>query len=287
MEKTIVLFGGSGLLGESFRRTAALQGYKVLAPTHAEVDITNLGHVQKFLAAYTPQYVLNAAALINVDWDELHPEEAYKVNAEGAAVIAQALGLAKLGNTKLLQVSTSYVFDGKKKKYTEDDLPAPLNVYGASKLEGERLVAKYCKEYGVPYAVLRASWLYSGSRDTFVDIAAKALMVHKPFMAFADQTGNLTSAEDFASSIISNFIENDQPSGIYHVVGDSSPITKYDIAQKIAEILELPLELVVGSTSTAGGAKRPMWGVLVNTKLPPLPAWQDSLREYLLHKYRQ
>jgi dTDP-4-dehydrorhamnose reductase len=292
MSMRVTLLGASGLLGSDLAIALARAGVAIDAPRHRELDIADSAALTRFFTERKPDVVINSAGLINVDEAEEDPYPAWQVNALGAGSVARSLGNSGLPGVRLIHISTNYVFGDKKEIYDEDDIPAPINTYGETKAIGERLVAYYCKKAGIPYHVLRTCWLFSPSRKSFVDKVAQSLVQGDPVKAFSDQFGDLTYAPDLAQSAVDNFILDTQSSGIFHIVnsapGKGSPASRYDIALAIARALEVP-EAKVEKDSQKGffKARRPSHALLRNTKLPPLPPWEDSLRAYIHAVYGQ
>lgn len=262
----VLLFGGSGMIGREL--VLALSAHTVAAPPHARTDIADAVAVRRAVAEEKPDIIINAAALIDVNRLERDPESGKRINADGAAHIARAA--AGAGTAQLL-VSSSYVFGDSPGPYAEDAPAHPANVYGKTKAEAERIV------FSCGGSVVRSSWIYSPYRETFVDEVARALLQGKPFEASA-QRGNPTSGSDFASAVVKNFVDSAPKSGPYHIINEGGA-SRYELAREIARTLGVPEDLVVAKHFPSG-ATRPSV-VLINTKLPPLPRWEESLRSYL------
>ncbi len=271
MKKTILLFGGSGMLGREFLN--ALTDYRVVAPSRASVDITDKIAVDRIVVESRPDFIINAAAIIDVNAIEEQPEIAKGVNVDGAGFIAQA---AALHNVPQLFMSSSYVFSNSDTNYNESDIPNPANAYGKTKMDAENSIVS-CGS-NAPWYIIRTSWLYSIYRNTFVDEVVVSLKQHKTFEA-SSQRGNLTYSEDLVESIVKNFINSTLESGIYHVINEGSA-SRQEIAYEIADILSAPKHLIVEHDHSSK-KKRPSV-CLVNTKIPPLPPWRESLRKYIL-----
>ncbi len=282
----ILLFGGSGMVGKEL--SLALAGHTVVAPLHSQVDITDSAAIERLVAAEKPDFVINAAAIINVDKAEENPELARQINALGAESIARAAARAQ---RRLVYISTNYVFGDEKSGYVEEDSVSPLNVYGKTKAEGEALVAGHCKEAGIPYHIIRTSWLYSAVRNTAVDFFAQSLVSGKTVDASLE-LGNPTHAGDLASAIVTNFIEGKQESGIFHLINEPTNsrggVSRVEVARTIAHMLDIPqMQVREVSETTWFKAPRPKAALLRNTKLPPLRSWEEALRSYILYQYAQ
>jgi len=251
----------------------ALAAHEVVAPPRSRADSTDAVAVERTVAEEKPDFIINAAAIIDVGALERDPAMGKRVNTDGAAHIAHAAGA---GIAHLL-VSSSYVFGDSPEPYAEGAPVHPTNVYGQTKAEAESITLS-CGG-----SVARSSWLYSSYRDTFVDEVAKALDEGKVFEASA-QRGTPTSGTDFAAAVVKNFIDSTHPSGIYHIVNEGGA-SRYEIAQEIAKILGVSGRLVKERAFSPNNLRPSV--MLANTKLPKLPAWEESLRAYIATTYRQ
>jgi len=269
----ILLFGGSGMVGRELAR--ALAAHEVVVPPHSRADITDSSSVERVVAEEKPDFIINAAAIIDVGALESDPDLGKRVNTDGAAHIAHSAAGAGIAH---LLVSSSYVFGGSTEQYAEEAPVHPANVYGKTKAEAESITLS-CGG-----SVARSSWLYSNYRDTFVDEVAKTLNEGKVFEA-SPQRGNPTSCADFAASVVKNFINSSpKKSGVYHIVNEGGA-SRYEIAQEIAKILGVSEQLVKERAFSPNNLRPSV--VLANTKLPKLPAWEESLRAYIATTYRQ
>src|SRR6185369_7636509 len=154
----ILVVGSKGMLGQELM---GLLGARARGVDVGDIDITDLGSVQRVLVTLKPRVVINAAAYTDVDACETNAELALQVNGEGVAHLAM---ISKEIGATLVQVSTDYVFDGgKQAPYLEDDAPGPLSVYGESKLAGE-MNAKFNPDH----LIVRTQWLYGHAGKNFV-----------------------------------------------------------------------------------------------------------------------
>ena len=152
-KKIILLLGAGGMLGAALAERLSRE-YKVIALGHIECDITDSKRLARIFSRYRPWLTLNAAAMTNVDACQENPENARAVNAKGPYNIAKA---AAKYNSIVIQISTDYVFSGRKNRpYQENDYASPLNIYGKTKLEGEKLLRKTLKRH----IIIRTSWLF-------------------------------------------------------------------------------------------------------------------------------
>ena len=184
--------GGSGQVGTALRELCSARGQRVSVPSSASVDITDAGAVEGWLDASGVDAVVNCAAYTAVGPAEQNPDAANLINGQGAGHVARACAARTL---PLLHLSTDYVFDGRTQiPYDEAVEPAPLNVYGASKLAGERAV-----HAAFPAAtVLRVSWVYSPTGNNFVKAILKQAMAGNPLKVVDDQVGSPCAAHAIA-----------------------------------------------------------------------------------------
>lgn len=193
----LYVIGGEGQVARSLREAAALDqnivfGYGV----RPEVDLLHPSSVEKAIADFRPDVVVNPAAYTAVDKAESEPDQAFAINRDGAR--AAALAAAGQG-VPIFHLSTDYVFDGKKKgAYLESDPVAPQGVYGRSKLEGERAVA----ESNPKHIVLRTSWVYAPFGGNFVRTMLRLAAQRDRLQIVDDQRGCPTYAPDIAAAII-------------------------------------------------------------------------------------
>lgn len=270
----IFITGATGQLGIALRH--ALRDHDVVAPTEVEADITNASIVAR-IAGARPEVVVHAAAYTDVDGAESNSDRAYAVNAGGARNVAE--GAAKAG-ARLVAVSTDYVYDGTKPTpYVEGDPVAPLSVYGASKLAGEREVLS-----AKPDAIiLRTAWLY-GDGKNFVRTMIRLAREQDQLRVVDDQIGSPTYAADLAQAI--RELLDTRAAGVYHAVNAGS-CSWHKFAEAIFRLAGLKKPVVAISTAElARPARRPACAVLDCSKLAALGIqmrpWQAALAEYLL-----
>ena len=269
----VFLTGGDGQLGRALRRT--LSAHDLFAPTESEADISD-PRVARLIADARPDLVIHTAAYTDVDGAEAHPDRAFAVNALGSRNVAQ--GAAESG-ARLIAVSTDYVYDGAKEgPYREDDPVAPLGLYGASKLEGEREILK-----AKPDAViLRTAWLY-GEGKNFVETILRLARERDELRIVDDQRGSPTAAADLAT-VIAALLQ--MPcAGVYHAV-NAGTCSWFEFAREILRLAGIDRRVVpIHSSELVRPAKRPANSVLDCGKLAALGItlrpWQDALRAYL------
>jgi dTDP-4-dehydrorhamnose reductase len=269
----IFLTGATGQLGIALRHV--LSDQDLVAPPEADADITDASIVTR-IADARPDVVIHAAAYTDVDGAEAHPERAYAVNADGSRNVAH--GAAKAG-ARLVAISTDYVYDGAKTApYVEADPAAPLSVYGASKLAGEREAASAAPDA----LILRTAWLY-GEGKNFVRTILRLAGERNELRVVSDQVGSPTATEDLARAI--RALLGTRASGIYHAVNAGS-CSLHEFAATILRLAGFDRRVVpIATAELARPAKRPMHSILDCSKLGTLGIrmrpWQDALADYL------
>ena len=193
MFRRILLTGGSGQVGRALQASAPV-GVCLRAPFSRELDIRARASVEAAFAAWRPDALVSAAAYTKVDQAEAEPDQAFAVNAEGPRHLARAC--AAVG-CPMLHISTDYVFDGDKAgAYLETDAPAPINIYGRSKLQGEREVAEVLDAC----LILRVSWVFGASGANFVKTMLRSAD-REEISVVADQQGAPTAAASIAKAV--------------------------------------------------------------------------------------
>ena len=276
--------GAAGQLGVELLKTAPPQ-FEVVGLGHRECDITDPEQVDAAMATHRPDVVINAAAYTAVDEAERQPELAYAVNATGAGNVARA---AQTVGARVIQVSTDYVFDGiGREPYHPESAPNPINVYGGSKLGGEKEVQAWSSDF----LIIRSSWLYASHGKNFLRTILSALQASRTLRVVNDQVGVPTAARSLALTIW-ECAERPELRGVHHWV-DGGTATWYDFAVAIQETaLEqgrlgkaTPIEPVT-SREYQSAAPRPPYTVLDTLSLSrsigrqPRP-WRSWLAEVL------
>lgn len=273
----IWITGAKGQLAIELKSQLVMKGHQVVTTDHTAVDISNKQSVDAYSTIEKPDIIINCAAYTAVDKCEEDIENAYKINAIGAknlAIVAEKLG------SKLVQVSTDYVFDGESSEpRREDDITAPQSIYGASKLLGEEYVKTFCKKH----FIIRTAWLY-GEGNNFVRTMLKLAQTHKEINVVGDQFGSPTSTKDLARAILE--LVSTEYYGTFHGTCEGE-CSWYDFAKKIFELKHVDIIVnEVTSKEFASKAKRPTYSVLDNfmLKLYGLNSfrhWEEALKDYL------
>ncbi len=260
-----LVLGAGGQLGNELVRLVGDAG----AVPHAELSITDGDAVDRLIAERQPEVVFNCAAYNAVDRAEVEPEAAFAVNADGPRNIALA---CRRHGAELVHFSTNFVFDGKHDKpYVEGDEPAPLSVYGASKLEGERRVLAA----GAHVLVVRSAAVFGGLRGfptRILELARGGAQLR----VVADQRINPTFARDLAAAAVE--LAEQGTAGIVHAVNDGC--CGWDELAR-AVLSESGIERPVESIATPAhpGAARPRNGCLASTRFRSLRPWREALHE--------
>lgn len=274
----ILILGHKGMLGSDLLNRLSLR-HDVVGQDIQDIDITVAEACQDVISRISPDVVINAAAYTNVDGCESDKETCFQVNAEAVKNIA--LACADTG-TKIVHISTDYVFDGKKTTpYTEDDICQPLNVYGQSKRMGER----YLQELARDFILVRTSWLFGKNGKNFVTTIADKARQEKKLRVVADQTGAPTYTWDLAGAI-QLLIENDH-AGVFHVTNQGS-CSWYEFAEKIVETIGATDVCIepISSDALTRPAIRPHNSVLscrkfIETAEAPMRHWHAALDAFL------
>lgn len=254
------------------------------------LDVRDFNSVWQYMSTkFKPELVMHLAAESDVDKCEHDPDHAYRTNSLGTQNVALACKKLKI---PMVYISTAGVFDGEKKEpYTEFDEPCPINVYGSSKLAGE----KYVKELVDDYFIIRAGWMVGGGyKDKkFVRKILNQIRNHATkIYAVTDKYGTPTYAPAF-SRIVGNLVKTDF-FGTYHVTCKGGT-NRFDIAKEILNILgRTEIELVPVTSDYFKKyypAPRPRSEMLRNYQLQlrgldDMPTWQEGLKEYLYSHYK-
>lgn len=256
-KKTILVTGANGQLGMTFQKHEKdYQDLNFVFMNAKALDIKNQKAVDRVFEQVKPDYCINCAAYTNVEKAEKEPEKAFLVNAVAVEFLAMA---CKAQSCILIHISTDYVFDGEKTTpYTTTDTPNPINVYGASKLQGELNIKKFLSKY----FIIRTSWLYSKEfgKNFYRTILQKA-QTEKELHVIDNQVGCPTDAENLVDYIMRIIVSNLQEFGLYHF-SDSQPMSWYDFAKIIIVSNGLHGVDVLKTGTFKSVAKRPKYSVL-------------------------
>lgn len=280
----ILLTGVKGQVGWELRRTLAPLG-QVTAVDRAELDLSDLETIRAKVRALKPQVIVNPAAYTAVDRAEREAGQARAINAVAPAVLAEE---AKRCGAILVHYSTDYVFDGSKPgPYVEDDAPNPLNVYGATKWEGEEAI----RASGARHLILRTSWVYGRRGQNFLLTMQRLMREREELKIVADQIGAPTWSRLIAEAtaqILAQCLspargaDRPAPWGTYHLTCGGAT-SWYGFAQAIAESGGVTTRLIpIPASDYPTPARRPANSRLDNGKLARtfalrLPDWRETL----------
>lgn len=285
--------GAPGQLGRDVVSELLARGHEVIASGRAPgidlgapyvpLDITDEGAVQAALSEARADAVIHCAAWTAVDAAEeaANRDEVMRVNGDGTRNIAEAC--ARFG-CKLMAVSTDYVFSGEGEAPWQPDerVFRPLNVYGQSKLAGERAI---CETLG-RFFIVRTQWLYGLNGTNFVRTMLRLGETHDELRVVNDQIGRPTYSPDLARLLVD--MAQTQAYGVYHATNEGEYISWADFAREILQRVGLHTRVVPVTTAEYGASKaiRPLNGRLATDKLArrgfsPLPSWRDALARHL------
>jgi dTDP-4-dehydrorhamnose reductase len=223
-------------------------------------------------------HCINTAAYTNVENAESEPEKAFAINAEAVKNVAIS---SKENDVVLLHISTDYVFDGKKQTpYLETDPTNPINVYGASKLKGEKYIEEICTKY----FIFRTSWLYSQYGHNFLKTILRYAEEGKPLTITTEQTGTPTNANDLAKALLQVIAQDSKDYGVYHY-SNCGETTWFGFAEAILQQTEKLKDANLAKTNHYRTfAARPAYSVLdnfysKNKLLLKTKNWKFSLKE--------
>lgn len=280
----ILLTGVKGQVGWELRRALAPLG-RVTAVDRAELDLAEAQAIRAQVRALKPRVIVNPAAYTAVDRAQREAEQARAINAVAPAVLAEE---SKRCGAILVHYSTDYVFDGAKPEpYLEDDPANPLNVYGATKWEGEQAI----RASGVRHLILRTSWVYGRRGQNFLLTMQRLMRERGELRIVDDQIGAPTWSRIIAEAtaqILAQCLspargaDRPEPWGTYHLTCGGAT-SWYGFAQAIAERIGFATRLVpIPSNEYPTPARRPANSRLDNGKLARsfglrLPDWREAL----------
>ena len=278
---TTLVFGGAGQLGQCLARVAKEQTHAALIfLSEQQGNILNASDLRELFAAHRPAYVVNCAAYTAVDKAEDEANLARRVNRDGVENLARLCG--EFGAV-LIQISTDFVFAGTgNQPLTETDAPAPLGLYGLTKLEGEQVIPALTSQY----FILRTSWLYSEFAGNFVKTMLRLGRERDELGVIWDQVGTPTYAIDLAGVILKIIAAKSEKYGLYHY-SNEGVASWYDFAAAIFELSGTSVRTrPIRTAEYPTKATRPLFSVLDKSKIKKelgveIPHWHTSLKECL------
>ncbi len=287
----VLLTGATGLLGQAIWKFLD-EEYEIIPVSLSgknntiSCDLRDENQVAELINHYRPELIIHSAAITDVDFCEREPKLAHDVNTIGTRNLSW---YGSKIHSAFIYISTDYVFDGEKNlPYTEEDEPQPINVYGISKLGGERYVSYFMEEY----FIFRTSFLFGEYKDNFITMCIQKLAAKEKVTVANDQIISPTYVDDFAWAL-KTFLkkvripQTDSIYGIYHLVNQGN-CSRYDLAMEVARILNYDTNSVVGVSlnQIPQDAKRPLFSALNCDKFQkftclPMPAWEQALNKFL------
>jgi dTDP-4-dehydrorhamnose reductase len=280
-QPVVIVTGANGQLGKELRALSSAYPYfRFVFLGREDLPIHHFPLVRNFFEAYHPAFCINCAAYTAVDKAESEKDAAFLVNAESVGVLA---AVCKEFDTRFIHISTDYVFDGSSETpYLPDDSTGPINVYGASKLEGERL----CMKENQDALIIRTSWVFSEFGNNFVKTMVRLMSQRESLNVVSDQVGAPTYAADLAEAILSIIAQPEWKPGIYHY-SNHGKISWYQFAQAIALHIQSTCQVnPIPSSAYPTPARRPTFSLLDTTSLQSnfsiqIPDWEASLLKCL------
>lgn len=274
----ILLLGHKGMLGCDLLLRLGRK-HKVIGLDIDEIDVTSMSACEKAIRENIPDIIINAAAYTNVDGCETAKDECFAVNAEAVKNLAVA---CREKNIRIIHFSTDYVFDGDANEPYKEDHPCnPVNVYGASKLAGER----YLQELSNNYIIIRTEWLYGKNGKNFVRTILEKVKTTDKLEVVDDQIGSPTYTQDLVLAV--DLLIERNITGTFHITNRGN-CSWFQFARKIlqeAGITQVQV-LPIKSENLQRQAKRPAYSVLSMQKFvaatgKTMQPWQLALQDYL------
>lgn len=275
----ILVTGAKGQLGSELQVLSKdYSQFEWVFTDREELDLCDLEHLASKITRINPQFIINGAAHTAVDRAETELELSDILNHQAVAVLAK---WSQNNNCKLLHVSTDYVFAGTAAiALTETAATNPINVYGVTKLAGE----KACLEENPNSIIIRTSWVYSSFGSNFVKTMSKLMQERATLNVVNDQIGSPTYAADLAQAIVDMLTHGHWQAGIYHFSNEGE-ISWYEFALAIKGIGGFDCEVVgIPASDYPTPAQRPEYSLLDKSKIKAIfgvlvPDYKESLRK--------
>jgi dTDP-4-dehydrorhamnose reductase len=280
MSMRVLITGAAGMVGRAMAEHCRAAGDEVFAFDREGLDIADERVVREMFLTLRPEASINCAAWTDVDGCELDPQRAFLVNSQGVEALATA---SRLAGASFVQISTDYVFDGRKEAgfYTQRDDPHPLSAYGAAKLEGERRA----QAASARTSIVRTGWIYGRDGKNFLATVIARARRGEPIKAIGDSYGTPTYVPDLVSRL-REIAALDLP-GIYHVTNSGEGTSFEGFAR--AALTEAGMDAASIEGVSMDSLKRPaprprnsrMRCLLSEAiGLAPLRDWREALREF-------
>ena len=285
----ILVIGKNGQLGKSINKALnkSEPSNEYFFAGREDLDLSQKNNISNYFLSNSFDLIVNCAAYTNVNKAE---EEIIFANQINNLAVAQLSLIAKKYNSKLIHISTDYVFDGKNdKKYTENDQVNPINVYGKTKLAGEQAILEEMLSDAI---IIRTSWLYSEFGNNFLSTMLKLGREREELNVISDQIGSPTYATDLANVILhiinsNNFFSKSHDTQIYHFSSNGN-CSWYEFAEEIFRLAKIKCKInPISSDEYLMAAERPKNSVIDNSKIVndfqiDSLEWKDSLKKCFL-----
>ena len=289
----ILLTGANGLLGRHLVKKLAEKGYEVIATAKGEskinsisngkvkffsLDITDGAAVNKLMDEVRPDVLLHTAAMTQVDECELNKVDCWNTNVTATRFLIDS---AKETKSRIIFISTDFVFDGLHGPYKEEDEPNPVNYYGSTKLAAEKAVIQSGLDWAIVRTVLVVGNTEDGQRQNILTWVKEKLEKGETIKVVDDQVRTPTYVEDLADGII--LILEKKSKGIFHIAGKDT-LTPYQIARQTAEFLKLNSKLIEKSDAsnfTQAALRPPTTGFKIDKAKKELSYQPHSFNEIL------
>lgn len=276
----VLVTGANGQLGSALLQRLKLLDIECKGFNRNDLDLTNKRKTVQYIERYNPNAVIHCAAYTAVDKAEAEKEACFDVNVKGTQNIAFACGCI---DSKLIYISTDYVFDGNSKEpYETDAKPNPVNYYGYTKYQGELGLKALPKVF-----IVRTSWVFGENGNNFIETMLRLGRQAKPIRVVDDQVGSPTYANDLAV-LLCEMIYTEKY-GIYHATNEGF-CSWFDFSKTIFDYANMKIELIpVKSADYVTVALRPKNSRLSKQsldigKFSRLPGWEDAVKRYLINK---
>lgn len=283
----IAVLGSNGMLGSKVTELFKAKGHDLIAPTHSEADLNYPHTLEKFFKSASFDVLVNCAGFTHVDACEEPAKFSMVLNINGT-VVGWLAKLCQKSRRTLVHYSTDYVFDGRKDEpYLEEDRPHPLNTYGRSKYQGEKLLLA-----SNPFFYLvRSSWIFGPHGDNFVDKIIGLLRTKSRIEVVNDQVGGPTYTADLAGFTL-DLLEKKAEPGTYHFA-NSGHTSWHGLAKEIqkqtgltrCDLIAVPSESIFRPAERPSNSRFNLSKAAKAMGHPPRP-WQEALKEYLVKEHK-
>ena len=277
----ILVTGSTGQLGSDVVKELLKWGYSTLSPNRSEFNLCSEDSIRNYILNSNCEAIVHCAAYTQVDKAEDEKDLCIKINATATKHIVKC---AKILDIPMIYISTDYVFDGTKDgEYTENDETNPINIYGESKLAGE----KYVQEILDKYYIVRTSWVFNINGKNFIETMLRLSKANNQLSIVNDQIGSPTYTKDL-SRLLVDMLETSKY-GLYHATNEGY-CSWYEFADTIFKLANINIDIkAINSNEYVSRAKRPLNSKLSKDKLieygfKPLPHWEDALKDYLIRR---